>query len=56
MKTYPVQIVYRSDLCEVGHIVFMSSEYYHEDFAHILSQGFEDVFEVTPLEPIPEDY
>lgn len=57
-KVYPVQItsIEKHVGLEVGEIVFMTSEFYHEDFGHICSQGYEEVFDVIPLQEIPEDY
>lgn len=52
---YPVQFVYHNDLSE-GYVVFLTAWEYHEDLMHEIGCGLDDVFDITPLQSIHEDY
>lgn len=40
----------------IGYVEFFTPFEYHEELAHKLGCGLEDIYDVTPLEFIPEDY
>lgn len=52
---YPVQFVYHNDLSE-GYVVFLTAWEYHEDLMFECSRGLDEVFDITPIQSIPEDY
>jgi len=55
---YPIQSTYvdNPDGLAVGQVDFVTAEFYHEELAHLFSHGLDEVFDIVPLQPIPEDY